>query len=361
MSAARAPAVFLPGVASGVVPPPPMPFPGWTRTSRAERAVKTTKEPKPAMHLAESFKKTQACRFYPQCHKGDACKFAHRPEELRSRPNMSKTRMCAGFYDGRCKLSPDACSFAHGEHELRKREVPYFGPLKAAGGDDGHLTPTTASSPASSSWGQITGRGDGDGTTTPGASSLGSDDRDSTPRAAMTFEKELRSRPNTSKTRMCAGFYDGRCRLSPEQCSFAHGEHELRAREVPYFGPLKAGGGGGHLTPTTGSSPASSVSGQRFAGGGGDGATDSGASSLGSDDGDSTPRAAMSCEQDEEGSAEADHSDSTEAEATFAEWMKQVRAMSGMASNGAEAGGRWPTQGECLAVLLKAMPESYED
>jgi len=140
------------------VPPPPKPFPGWIASSQREggRAQQNAEsQPRqPMRQVAEAFKKTRTCRFYPRCNKGDACRFAHAPDELRIRPNLTKTRMCAGFYDGRCKLSPDECSFAHGKQELRSREVPYFGAWAGRKGDaegagaasSGDRTPTTAAS-----------------------------------------------------------------------------------------------------------------------------------------------------------------------------------------------------------------------
>merc|ERR1719436_190374 len=65
------------------------------------------------------FWKTDRCRFWPRCARGEACPFAHGLGELRSRPNFTKTQMCAGFADGRCKLAPGDCQFAHGLGDLR--------------------------------------------------------------------------------------------------------------------------------------------------------------------------------------------------------------------------------------------------
>lgn len=82
--------------------------------------------PPPQRQCAQVFKKTSICRYFPRCHQGDQCKFAHTSEELRVRPNLTKTRMCAGYFDGRCRLSASECGFAHGDEDLRPREVPYF-------------------------------------------------------------------------------------------------------------------------------------------------------------------------------------------------------------------------------------------
>jgi len=72
------------------------------------------------------FQKTSRCRYYPRCHLGDSCRFAHSSDELRPRPNLTKTRMCAGYADGRCRLPARKCGFAHGERDLRPRETPVF-------------------------------------------------------------------------------------------------------------------------------------------------------------------------------------------------------------------------------------------
>jgi len=146
------------------VPPPPVPFPGWIASSqcagRPESPAASQQEPPALRQVADAFTKTRPCRFYPRCNKGDACRFAHAPEEIRARPNMTKTRMCAGFYDGRCKLEPHECDFAHGEEDLRQREVPYFGPMnKCRGGKAGDATPTTSAPPPGSMWGRPTRRG----------------------------------------------------------------------------------------------------------------------------------------------------------------------------------------------------------
>mmetsp|Transcript_119035 Transcript_119035/g.333461 ORF Transcript_119035/g.333461 Transcript_119035/m.333461 type:complete len:266 (+) Transcript_119035:58-855(+) len=65
-----------------------------------------------------TFRKTLLCRYFPRCTKGDACPYAHTEAELRTRPDFTKTRICAGFRDGRCKLSASECLFAHRRHDL---------------------------------------------------------------------------------------------------------------------------------------------------------------------------------------------------------------------------------------------------
>mmetsp|Transcript_47938 Transcript_47938/g.128461 ORF Transcript_47938/g.128461 Transcript_47938/m.128461 type:complete len:210 (+) Transcript_47938:118-747(+) len=77
-------------------------------------AVAETKE------NTHQFKKTRICRFFPKCFKGDSCSFAHTNQELRSCPDLLKTRICAGWRAGRCALlDSNHCKFAHGPEELR--------------------------------------------------------------------------------------------------------------------------------------------------------------------------------------------------------------------------------------------------
>eukprot|EP00443_Scrippsiella_acuminata_P017211 CAMPEP_0115178468 /NCGR_PEP_ID=MMETSP0270-20121206/5916_1 /TAXON_ID=71861 /ORGANISM="Scrippsiella trochoidea, Strain CCMP3099" /LENGTH=250 /DNA_ID=CAMNT_0002591431 /DNA_START=81 /DNA_END=833 /DNA_ORIENTATION=+ len=76
---------------------------------------------------AVKFQKTRPCRFYPRCKNGATCPFAHGEKELRTSPNFTKTRMCAGWADGRCKLDPNVCRFAHGPEELRGKAATTSG------------------------------------------------------------------------------------------------------------------------------------------------------------------------------------------------------------------------------------------
>jgi len=89
-------------------------------TAVVERAPKKTT---PAA-CAVKFRNTELCRYYPKCGKGEECPYAHSECELRSRPNFTKTRMCAGYKDGRCKLAAADCPFAHGRHDLRPSGEP---------------------------------------------------------------------------------------------------------------------------------------------------------------------------------------------------------------------------------------------
>lgn len=92
-------------------------FRGWT-------GMEIDSEPR--RQCAEAFKKTTICKYFPNCRLGSACRFAHTSEELRARPQLTKTRMCAGYYDGRCRRPASECGFAHGKHDLKPREVPFY-------------------------------------------------------------------------------------------------------------------------------------------------------------------------------------------------------------------------------------------
>jgi hypothetical protein len=70
--------------------------------------------------FASQFMKTELCRFYKRgCNKGASCPFAHGPQELRERPNLEKTSICANFQLGQCPLTAEECQFAHSIAELR--------------------------------------------------------------------------------------------------------------------------------------------------------------------------------------------------------------------------------------------------
>ena len=75
------------------------------------------------------FKKTKLCDFYHgkvidhgkvmACLRGDGCAFAHGLLEMKSRPDLSKTKFCLSlFKTGRCAES-EACPYAHSKKELR--------------------------------------------------------------------------------------------------------------------------------------------------------------------------------------------------------------------------------------------------
>jgi hypothetical protein len=65
------------------------------------------------------FRKTRMCMFHAEnrCAMGQACLFAHNPNELTVQPNLYKTRICFNYNRGRCMKNP--CNYAHGTEELR--------------------------------------------------------------------------------------------------------------------------------------------------------------------------------------------------------------------------------------------------
>uniref|UniRef100_A0A7S1FKS9 C3H1-type domain-containing protein n=1 Tax=Noctiluca scintillans TaxID=2966 RepID=A0A7S1FKS9_NOCSC len=67
--------------------------------------------------------KTKMCRFAAGgCSLGNSCRFAHDVSELKSPPDLSKTKLCKSFgATGSCDAVQ--CKYAHGKHELRKLSV----------------------------------------------------------------------------------------------------------------------------------------------------------------------------------------------------------------------------------------------
>jgi hypothetical protein len=67
--------------------------------------------------------KTRMCAYWAKgtCNHGDDCAFAHTESEIQVMPNLSKTRMCEAFQQGKCTDSN--CTFAHNEEELRPTEL----------------------------------------------------------------------------------------------------------------------------------------------------------------------------------------------------------------------------------------------
>eukprot|EP01053_Blabericola_migrator_P007502 Blabericola_migrator_1__7501@NODE_382_length_9143_cov_306_926399_g305_i0_p5_GENE_NODE_382_length_9143_cov_306_926399_g305_i0NODE_382_length_9143_cov_306_926399_g305_i0_p5_ORF_typecomplete_len314_score38_61zfCCCH_3/PF15663_5/4_2e10zf_CCCH_4/PF18345_1/3_8e09zf_CCCH_4/PF18345_1/3_8e03zf_CCCH_4/PF18345_1/2_3e03zfCCCH/PF00642_24/4_1e06zfCCCH/PF00642_24/0_065zfCCCH_4/PF18044_1/8_5e07zfCCCH_4/PF18044_1/2_5e03Torus/PF16131_5/0_01Torus/PF16131_5/0_94zfCCCH_2/PF14608_6/0_00029zfCCCH_2/PF14608_6/86_NODE_38 len=65
--------------------------------------------------------KTRQCRFWldGRCTRGDECTFAHCGAELREKPNLLKTKICAKWRQGHCFKPQAECSYAHGLEDLR--------------------------------------------------------------------------------------------------------------------------------------------------------------------------------------------------------------------------------------------------
>ena len=65
--------------------------------------------------------KTRLCAFFArrECTQGSSCPFAHGEHELRTVPNLTKTRLCQEYRQtGKCSAER-SCQFAHSREELR--------------------------------------------------------------------------------------------------------------------------------------------------------------------------------------------------------------------------------------------------
>lgn len=82
--------------------------------------------------------KTKRCRFWMEgrCNRGDACTYAHTDIELRSPPDLTKTKLCTRWKRGTCEKSADDCAYAHGLEDLR--ETNNLSPI--------NMTPSTTAS-----------------------------------------------------------------------------------------------------------------------------------------------------------------------------------------------------------------------
>jgi len=74
--------------------------------------------------FVRQFKKTQLCKHHMAnaCKYGEACDFAHSPDEISYRPNLWKTKLCVKYSRGLCFEGPN-CGFAHGQKELRSTNM----------------------------------------------------------------------------------------------------------------------------------------------------------------------------------------------------------------------------------------------
>jgi len=73
----------------------------------------------PKVDISKQLHKTKMCKHFlkGRCRYGQACSYAHNPEELRYRPDLTKTRLCKNFDLGRC--NDETCMYAHGSEQLR--------------------------------------------------------------------------------------------------------------------------------------------------------------------------------------------------------------------------------------------------
>jgi len=111
-------------------PPPPfsgkvMPVPGLQPHQDASTSPTLSASPMSPTSSVEvddsdQYYKTKPCKFWLEnrCERGEFCRFAH-TNELRSAPDLSKTKLCAEFIKtGKCEKGAP-CRFAHGHKELR--------------------------------------------------------------------------------------------------------------------------------------------------------------------------------------------------------------------------------------------------
>jgi len=87
-----------------------------TSTSQGESPA-----PPPAKkRLAKFLKNTEICKHHQRghCRFGDKCSYAHGTDELMTRPDFAKTRICAYFLAGCCVN--DNCFFAHDQEEVQQ-------------------------------------------------------------------------------------------------------------------------------------------------------------------------------------------------------------------------------------------------
>eukprot|EP00929_Paragymnodinium_shiwhaense_P088836 TRINITY_DN49141_c0_g1_i1.p1 TRINITY_DN49141_c0_g1~~TRINITY_DN49141_c0_g1_i1.p1 ORF type:complete len:297 (-),score=53.15 TRINITY_DN49141_c0_g1_i1:554-1444(-) len=80
---------------------------------------------RPSPLHSTNFRNTVVCKFFVQgkCRRGQACTFAHSSEELRTKPDLSCTRVCRMLVElGFCDDAD--CRYAHCKEELRDTPDP---------------------------------------------------------------------------------------------------------------------------------------------------------------------------------------------------------------------------------------------
>lgn len=94
------------------------------KSAQRRRARLNRKQRLPAeTQFRNQFLKTSLCKFHKtnKCQRGNACMYAHSPDELRSPPDLQKTSLCGKGKD----CNTPNCSFAHSVNELRSTNVFY--------------------------------------------------------------------------------------------------------------------------------------------------------------------------------------------------------------------------------------------
>lgn len=95
--------------------------------------------------LSAVCQKTKLCMFYEQghCARGHACAFAHGQDELRSVPDLSRTKLCPSLVKhGYCRKGAD-CRHAHSSTELRPVDEALTPTAESADDEEG-TTPSAA-------------------------------------------------------------------------------------------------------------------------------------------------------------------------------------------------------------------------
>mmetsp|Transcript_114733 Transcript_114733/g.244805 ORF Transcript_114733/g.244805 Transcript_114733/m.244805 type:complete len:397 (+) Transcript_114733:67-1257(+) len=90
-------------------------------SNKEKAAAKVTKDSAVVLQLT----KTKMCAFFERGKCASSkCRYAHSADELRTPPNLQKTKLCRAFMQGNCN-SGENCVFAHGEGDLRVTEGIY--------------------------------------------------------------------------------------------------------------------------------------------------------------------------------------------------------------------------------------------
>jgi hypothetical protein len=244
--------------------------------------------------LKKLCRKTVLCRFHQngKCKRGSACDFAHEEQDVRTKPELQRTKPCPKVANGQPCEDPN-CPFAHVAGELRSvkpqpcvldshaatpsKESPGhvvraekfssnsstissngsstreassdIGTDSTSGsnsdfdGCKGSLEMSCDGANADASWSrQTTTCSDSGFSRQTSDSGLGRQTSDSSFMSRILACSEGIPRPEHKKhkTRMCSFYMTGKCRK--EECRFAHGDHELKSRSTKQAQPVPSGG-----------------------------------------------------------------------------------------------------------------------